>query len=138
MKKLFILAALSAIFATPAVAGDIGGGIALGNMSSFAGGATGAGQIGGSGVLGNGVLSGSLTQSAHSDQLAGTTSNLTKLPNGMQAQIVSEYQGNSWTNMTSNVIGAGSVGMVSINSGLAGGLGFSTGNQVFATGYLNW
>lgn len=140
MKKLIaaLLATTAILAVAPAQAGDIGGGIAFGNMNSFAGGATASGNIAAQGVLGNGVLSGHLTHSAHSDQIAGTTSTLTKLPNGMQAQIVSEYAGNSWTQTSANLISVNSAGMVSLGGGVALGAALSSGNQTFLTGYVNW
>jgi hypothetical protein len=139
MFKTSIIAAFAAIaFAGAAHAGDIGGGIALGNMSSFAAGGNVAGQVGVAGVIGNGAVVGHVTQSAHSDQIAGTTATLKKLPDGMQAQIVSEYAGNSWTQLNTNLSANGNAAAGALSAGLAGGLAFSNGQQVYAISYLNW
>lgn len=137
MKRFALLAAAAALFATPAIAGDIGGGVAVGNMGSFAAGGTGVGNLNLSGVAGTGVISSSVTASAHNDQLAGTVSKLEKLPNGFTASIVSEVQGNSWTNVTQNTLVANGL-QIQLSGAGAGGFGLSSGNQFFVTGYLNW
>lgn len=137
--SLFVIAAAMAVaVAGPAFAGDVGGGIAFSNMSSVAGGATGAVNGGLTGALGGGAVASSVTQSAHSDQLAGSVSSLTKSADGMKASIVSEYQGNSWTNQTSVINTSGLAGTINLTAGAAGGFGLSSGNQVALIGYLNW
>lgn len=138
MKRFALIAAVAALFATPAVAGDIGGGVAGVNMQSFSGGAIGGGNVGVAGLVGPSSINSTFTQSAHNDGIAGTTATLTKLPNGMQAQIVSEHALNGWTSQS--VVGSanGLAGQVNLGGAVQGGVALSGGNMQGIIGYLNW
>lgn len=138
MTRFVILAAVAALFATPAVAGDIGGGIGVSHMTSGVAGFNAAGSVQGVAVLGTGSLNGQVTNSAHSDQLAGTISKFEKLPGGFTASIVSEMQGNSWSQQTANINSVGFAGMVNVGAGVAFGGGVSGGSLDAITGYVNW